>query len=74
MDEFIRYSLGENFVNPPVTLLEDVYRDTDFKTPIIFIISPGADPLLNILVIFLKLFIILRGFLKSLVLVRKTYF
>jgi len=29
--------------------MEEVYKDTDHKTPLIFILSQGADPLLNLL-------------------------
>ena len=31
--------------------MEDVFKDTDFKTPLIFILSPGADPMVTIIVI-----------------------
>lgn len=50
MDEFIRNNLGDSFATPIVPTMESVYSDTDYKTPLIFILSPGADPLLNILV------------------------
>ncbi len=53
IDEFIRTSLGERFSSPIVPTMDIVYNDTDYKTPLIFILSPGADPLLNLLVIFL---------------------
>ena len=43
--------MGDKFVNPPASTLEDVQKDTDYKTPLIFILSPGADPLLNLMVI-----------------------
>jgi len=29
--------------------MDELYSDTDFRTPLIFILSKGADPLLNLL-------------------------
>ena len=31
--------------------MDQVYNDIDYKTPLIFILSPGADPMMNLLVI-----------------------
>jgi len=42
--------MGDKFTNPPNSTLDEVERDTDFKTPLIFILSPGADPLLGLMV------------------------
>ena len=42
--EFVSAQLGREFIEPQSTKLEDVYKDTDFKTPIIFVLSTGADP------------------------------
>ena len=33
-----------------LSTMEEVYMDTDYKTPLIFILSPGADPLVNLIV------------------------
>ena len=41
---FVRENLGEQFVSLPPTRLSDVYEDTDKTTPIIFVLSTGADP------------------------------
>jgi hypothetical protein len=48
MDEFILAISGEMFVNLPVNTIDAVFEDTNFKTPLIFILSPGADPLFNL--------------------------
>jgi len=29
--------------------MDDVFKDTDYRTPLIFILSQGADPLLGLL-------------------------
>ncbi len=43
--EFIgSYPFGRGLVTPPQTALADVYKDSDYKTPIIFVLSTGADP------------------------------
>jgi hypothetical protein len=39
MDEYIRKSLGDQFVNPLVNTLDEVYSEIDYKTPLIFILS-----------------------------------
>jgi dynein heavy chain, axonemal len=45
-------TMGEEFVNPVNSPLEEVFNDTDYKTPLIFILSPGADPLMNLMVLY----------------------
>eukprot|EP00998_Keelungia_sp_KM082_P011718 NODE_7_length_4287_cov_44.299519_g6_i0.p1 GENE.NODE_7_length_4287_cov_44.299519_g6_i0~~NODE_7_length_4287_cov_44.299519_g6_i0.p1 ORF type:complete len:1396 (-),score=498.52 NODE_7_length_4287_cov_44.299519_g6_i0:98-3715(-) len=43
---FVTGALDERYVNPPLNDLEDVFMDSpDPWTPLIFILSPGADPL-----------------------------
>jgi len=41
---FVNKKIGEKFSNPPPFKLSDMYEDTDERTPIIFILSKGADP------------------------------
>ena len=60
IDEFIRINLGERFSQPIVPTMDVVFNDTDYKTPLIFILSPGADPMLNLLVAFFNLAIFQR--------------
>jgi len=50
IDEFVRVVLGERFSTPIVPTMDNVFKDTDFKTPLIFILSAGADPMMNLLV------------------------
>ena len=41
---FIKDDLGELFIDTSPSRLEEVYQESDWKTPIIFILSKGADP------------------------------
>jgi dynein heavy chain len=43
--KYVVDSLGESFLNPPPFDLPTIFRDSDNKIPLIFILSPGADPL-----------------------------
>jgi len=42
--EFVASKLGEKFVNPPPFDLAGSYTDSNAMSPLIFILSPGADP------------------------------
>lgn len=42
--QFVMVKMGRGFVENTQTSLEDVYKDTDQYTPIIFVLSQGADP------------------------------
>lgn len=47
--------MGEKFIQPPPFNLEQTYQDADSKTPLIFILSSGADPRLEIIALADKL-------------------
>ncbi len=36
--------MGKFYDESPPTTMEDIYNDSDNISPIIFILSPGADP------------------------------
>lgn len=36
--------MGEEYVTPPVLNLDDVFEQSNAFTPVVFILSPGADP------------------------------
>lgn len=36
--------LGQQFVEPQITELSTIYKESSNITPIVFIISPGTDP------------------------------
>jgi len=40
--------LGEEYVKPPPFDLSDIHEDSTNKTPIIIVLSAGADPLTEI--------------------------
>ena len=42
--DYVANHLGKIFVELPPTRMVDVFADTDYKTPVIFILSTGADP------------------------------
>jgi len=41
----ISEELGEKFLSPPAFDLSNVHKDSTNSTPIIFVLSPGTDPL-----------------------------
>lgn len=45
MFNYITKELGENFITPPPFDLGLIYKDSTNLTPLIFVLSPGADPL-----------------------------
>ena len=42
--KFVQDDLGDLFIDTSPSRLEEVYEESDWKTPIIFILSKGADP------------------------------
>ena len=43
--KFIVELIGENFVKPPTFELAKIYLESRPTTPLIFVLSPGSDPL-----------------------------
>lgn len=42
--EVVQFYLGQKYVQVPPSTMEEVYADSSNRTPIIFILSQGADP------------------------------
>lgn len=42
--DFVARNMGPQFVESPPVLMKDIYADTDNLTPVVFILSTGADP------------------------------
>jgi dynein heavy chain len=42
--DFVKTEQGKFFIENPSVSMELVYSDTDVKTPLIFVLSSGADP------------------------------
>ena len=47
--DFVRDKLGEKFVDPPPFDLAKSYSDSNASIPLIFVLSPGADPMAGLL-------------------------
>ena len=47
--DFVMEKLGKKFVEPPPFDLAKSYNDSSCITPLIFILSPGADPTMSLL-------------------------
>lgn len=45
VSEFISENLGEKFLQPPSFDIEESYSDSSCVVPLIFILSPGVDPM-----------------------------
>ena len=43
------HEIGKFFIESPIATMEVVYADTDVKTPLIFVLSAGADPTSSLL-------------------------
>ncbi|ODM98966.1 Dynein heavy chain 6, axonemal [Orchesella cincta] len=42
--EFVRYELGQPFIESPLADLMEIYKDLNKFTPLIFVLSQGSDP------------------------------
>ncbi|PBJ72155.1 dynein heavy chain [Trypanosoma cruzi cruzi] len=49
IQEFVKHYMGERFIIVPQFDLMDAYKDSTCLTPLIFIISPGSDPMKDLL-------------------------
>ena len=43
--DFVESKMKKDFIETRPTKLDDVYRNTDNRDPILFILSPGVDPI-----------------------------
>lgn len=45
LNYFVESNLGKKFILMIPPKMEEIFADTDHNTPLIFILSPGADPM-----------------------------
>jgi dynein heavy chain len=45
--KYVAEKMGQAFTESPPIQLAEIYPDTDYKTPIIFVLSSGSDPTVN---------------------------
>lgn len=49
MSYYIINTIGSQYLDSPNVTIKDLWRDSDSRTPIIFVLSPGADPTSSLL-------------------------
>jgi dynein heavy chain len=47
--DYVRTMMGQFYVESIDSTMATIYRDTDYMTPLIFVLSPGADPMAELL-------------------------
>lgn len=45
ISEFVKQTMGARFVEPPPLDIDRCFKDSSTLTPLIFVLSPGSDPM-----------------------------
>jgi hypothetical protein len=45
ISEFVKQAMGARFVEPPPLDIDRCFKDSSATTPLIFVLSPGSDPM-----------------------------
>lgn len=48
VDKFVTNNMGKEFVEPPPFDLNEIYKTSEAKIPLVFVLSPGVDPTHNV--------------------------
>lgn len=48
IQKFVIENMGREFVEPPAFQLDEIYKDSNNCTPLIFVLTPGVDPFNNL--------------------------
>jgi len=43
-EQFIRDVLGEEYTQPVTDLMSEIYEETAFNKPVLYLLSAGSDP------------------------------
>lgn len=49
VQDFIIRKMTERFVKPPTFNLKECFEDSSYLTPLVFVLSAGADPMTNVI-------------------------
>lgn len=49
MANYVIKTIGQKYLEAPNVSIKDLWKDSDNRTPIIFVLSPGADPTASLL-------------------------
>jgi len=49
ISQFVATELGQKYIEPPPFDLEGTFKDSTSTSPLVFILSPGVDPMLSLL-------------------------
>ena len=48
IQNYVLNKLGEFYAYPPINSIKDSFSDSDYKSPLIFILTPGNDPMADL--------------------------
>jgi hypothetical protein len=51
IQEFVKVKLGQKFIEPPTFDLGGSYEDSSCRAPLIFVLSPGVDPMARFVIL-----------------------
>ena len=49
MSYYVTNTIGQQYLDPPNVTVRELWKDSDERAPVIFVLSPGADPTASLL-------------------------